>query len=77
VLDSRGLLYLRLGQFDKAITDYDAALQRRPNSAASRFGRGIAKLRSGNNKGGDFDVDMAKRSDPAIALRFAAYGLAP
>src|SRR5262249_26284536 len=32
-LDSRGLTYLRLGQPDKAIADYDAALKIRPNLA--------------------------------------------
>ncbi len=39
-LDNRGFTYLKLGQFDNAIADYDAALNVNPQLASSRYGRG-------------------------------------
>ncbi len=40
----RGLVYLRLARYDKAIADYDAALNLRPKSAWSVYGRGLARF---------------------------------
>jgi lipoprotein NlpI len=39
----RGLVYLKLGQFDKALSDYDAALTltKNPNNADWLYGRGL------------------------------------
>src|SRR5580704_12694215 len=48
-LDSRGFAYLRLGEFDKAITDYDAVLKSNPRQAGSLYGRGLAKQKKGDN----------------------------
>lgn len=45
ILDSRGFVYLRLGQFDDAIADYNAALKINPKIASSLYGRGVAKLK--------------------------------
>ena len=45
--DSRGFTYLKLGEYDKAIADYDAALKRNHNSAGSFYGRGLAKQKKG------------------------------
>jgi len=42
ILGYRGLVYLKLGQFDKAVADYDAALAltKNPNNAEWLYGRG-------------------------------------
>jgi tetratricopeptide (TPR) repeat protein len=44
-LDSRGLTYLKMGQWDSAIDDYSSALRFDPKLASSLYGRGLAKLK--------------------------------
>jgi hypothetical protein len=58
-----------------AIADYDAALRIDPKHAASLFGRGIAKLRSGNVDAGNTDINAAKAIQSTIATEFAGYGI--
>jgi len=76
-LDSRGLLYLRQGNYDKAIADYDAALHLRPQTAWSLYGRGLAKLHQGMKKEGQADIDAAIALAPGIAAQAAKYGIGP
>ena len=76
-LDSRGLVFLRLGQFDKSIADYNAALALQPKSAWSHYGRGLAKLKSGDAEGGKADLAAASANDSDIASEAAKYGLKP
>ena len=75
-LDSRGFTYLKLGRFEQAIADYDAALARNPRDPGSLYGRGLARLRGQNDpEGGRADVAAAKALDPGVAAEFARYGL--
>jgi tetratricopeptide (TPR) repeat protein len=46
--DTLAFVYLKLGQFDLAITTYSAALKLDPKSPYSLYGRGVAKLKSGD-----------------------------
>ena len=46
-LDSRGLIYLKMGQFDSAIQDYNSALRIEPKMASALYGRGLARLKKG------------------------------
>ena len=55
-LDSRGLAYLKKGQWDAAIADYNAALRLNPKLASSLYGRGLAKLKNGDTNGGNADM---------------------
>jgi tetratricopeptide (TPR) repeat protein len=71
---NRGTAYLKLGQFDPAIADYDAALQLSAKKASSLYGRGIAKLRTGNTSGNN-DIAAAKAIDPAVADEFNRFGV--
>ena len=75
VLDTRGFVYLKLGQTDNAIKDYDAALKGDPKLAGSLYGRGIAKIRKGDRAGGGADITAAKEIKKDIAEEFARYGL--
>jgi hypothetical protein len=43
-LDSRGFVKLKIGQPQRAIADYDAALQLSARKASSLYGRGIAEV---------------------------------
>jgi tetratricopeptide (TPR) repeat protein len=74
-LDSRGLVYARLGRFDDAIRDYDAALALDPKLAASLYGRGFARLKKGDTAKGNADIAAAKAITPDIAETLRAYGL--
>ena len=66
ILDSRGFVYLRLGQFDDAIADYNAALKINPKIASSLYGRGVAKLKKGDSSGGTVDMATANLVDPTL-----------
>ncbi len=67
VLDSRGLVFLRLNQPDKAVADYDAALKLAPQTAWSLYGRGLAKQLQGHKAEGDADIAAAIAIAPRIA----------
>jgi tetratricopeptide (TPR) repeat protein/predicted aspartyl protease len=77
ILDSRGLVRLRLGDYDKSIVDYDASLKLIPTDAWSYYGRGIDKLRKKNIREGEADVAEATKLKPTIAEEFARHGLSP
>jgi tetratricopeptide (TPR) repeat protein len=76
-LDSRGLVYLRQGNYDKAIADYDAALHQQPKVAWSLYGRGLAKIRKGKVSEGQSDIAAATALEPKIGEMAARYGLSP
>jgi tetratricopeptide (TPR) repeat protein len=75
--DSRGLVYLRQGNYAKAIADYDQSLKLRPNGAWSLYGRGLAKLRSGHAAEGQADLSAATAANPNISTEAGAHGLGP
>ena len=77
VLQSRGLVKLRLGRLDQAISDYDDALRLRPDTAWAIYGRALAELGKGMKAEGDSDVASAVRLDPNVAAEFAAFGVKP
>ena len=73
-LDSRGYAYFKLGQFDAAIADFDAAIARAPKLASSLYGRGLARMRKGDTAG-DADIAAAKALQANIAEEQARYGI--
>jgi tetratricopeptide (TPR) repeat protein len=76
-LDSRALVYLRLGNYDKAIADYDAAIAAQPKSAWSHYGRGIARTRKGLTADGQADMAEATALSPKIAEFAGRHGINP
>jgi tetratricopeptide (TPR) repeat protein len=74
-LNSRGLVYLRLKQFDRSIADYTVSLAAGPLQASARFGRGLAWLYSGKTDKGKADIAEARRRDPEIDSLFALLGV--
>jgi tetratricopeptide (TPR) repeat protein len=75
IYDSRGLAYLKMGQFDAAIDDYNSALHLEPKLASSLYGRGLAKLKKGDSSNGNADIAAAKSVDPKISDDFVRYGV--
>jgi tetratricopeptide (TPR) repeat protein len=75
VRDTRGFIYLKLGDPALALNEYNAALQRDPNRATALFGRGLARIRSGDARGGEGDQAAARTINPEIDQQFAVYGL--
>ena len=76
ILGYRGFINLKLRQFDKALADYDVAfaLTTAPDNAEWLYGRGVAKVRTGDARGGDTDIDRAKSIKADIAEDYAKYG---
>jgi tetratricopeptide (TPR) repeat protein len=74
-LDSRGLVYLKLGDFEHAQADYDAALKICPRLASSAYGRGVARIKRGDFVSGSEDIVAAKTADANLAARYASYGI--
>jgi tetratricopeptide (TPR) repeat protein len=71
--DSRGLAYLKLGEFDRTIADFNTALRLRPNKQSSLYGRGVAELKTGQTSAGNADIAEAKRIDPRIVQQYQQY----
>jgi tetratricopeptide (TPR) repeat protein len=76
-LDSKAFVLLRLGRYSASIVTYDAALTLSPNLVPSLYGRGLAKLHSGDTTGSSRDIAAALAKDKGIAEQFADYGLRP
>jgi tetratricopeptide (TPR) repeat protein len=77
VMDSRGMVRLRMGDYVRAIADYDEALKAAPDVAWSYYGRGIAKLRLGKAAEGEADIAKAKTLDADLADEAKKRGIAP
>ena len=75
ILNSRGLVQLKRGAYQQAIADYSAAIAQNASDADSLYGRGVARLRTGNTAGGNEDIVAAKAIAPSIAEEFKEYGV--
>ena len=74
-LDSRGFTYLKMKNYDAAITDYKAALVLDPNLATSLYGRGLAERQKGRAAAASRDIAAAKSLLPQITDYFAKWGI--
>ena len=75
MLDSRGLVHLKMGKLDNAIADYTSALEVQQKNASSLYGRGIANAKKGDEKAARADIEAAKAIDPDIEEDFKRYGV--
>jgi Flp pilus assembly protein TadD len=66
---------LKAGNFVRAIEDYNAALKISPRKAGALYGRGLAKLKTGDVAGGKADIAAAKLIKPRITEEFLGYGV--
>ena len=76
ILDSRGLVYFKLGRLEDALADFEAALDQAPGLPASLYMRGVIRRRMGAT-GGDADLAAARMMAPRIDEDYARYGIKP
>jgi transglutaminase-like putative cysteine protease len=74
-LDSRALIYFRLGQNDKALKDLNAALKIEPKQVESLYVRSLVKRQKGDLAGAYVDLSAAKALDPHIDETYARFGV--
>ena len=60
---------------DLAATRREVRCKIDPGTAESLYGRGTAKLKKGDNRGGNADIAAAKAIKPDIAEDFGRYGV--
>jgi tetratricopeptide (TPR) repeat protein len=71
-LNYRGLAYEALGQYDRAVQDFSAALLADPSFGPARANRGAAHAKLGQYQAALADDDAALRLDGAVASRWSA-----
>ncbi len=77
VANSRGLVWLRMGSYEKSIADYDSAIKINPKDASSWYARGIDELRLQKPGESQADIAQAEALSPTVAERFSRHGIAP
>jgi tetratricopeptide (TPR) repeat protein len=77
ILDSRGLVLLRMGDYGKSVADYDASLKLEPRNPWSLYGRGIDEIREHRDTEGHADLARAEAIWPQVAAEFAKLGITP
>lgn len=76
-LDSRGMVYFRMGRMDDATADFNAALDKDPEQSSSLFMRGVIRKRAGDNAGSAADLAAARMIQPRVDEDYARYGIRP
>jgi tetratricopeptide (TPR) repeat protein len=71
---SRGFIFLKMTQFDAAVSDYDAALKVEPKLPFALYGRGLARIRN-EDASGESDIAAAKAIQADIGEEYARYGV--
>jgi tetratricopeptide (TPR) repeat protein len=74
--ESRGFIFMKMTNFDAAVSDFEAALRRNPSLPGALYGRGMAKLWNSDNSG-EADILAAKALQSDIAEEYARYGMRP
>jgi tetratricopeptide (TPR) repeat protein len=74
-LDSRALVWLRMGRYPEALADLDAVLRAAPGKAESRFLRSIVRSHLAQPGPAAEDLTIARRLDPGIDRTYARYGI--
>jgi tetratricopeptide (TPR) repeat protein len=76
-LDSRAMVYFRLGRMDDALADLNAALDIVPDMPAAVYLRGIVLSHRGDASGAKRDLDVARILSPRIAEDYDRWGVKP
>jgi tetratricopeptide (TPR) repeat protein len=74
-LELRAALYFRARQYDRALADFAQALVVNPSSPTALYGRGLVKQMTGDQRGGEEDVETAKAMRSRVAEQMAERGV--
>jgi tetratricopeptide (TPR) repeat protein/predicted aspartyl protease len=74
---NRGTVYLREGNYGKAIADFNDALKLQPKAAAALYCRGVVESRKNLAKESAADIAAAQLIAPQLPQRYQGYGIAP
>lgn len=77
ILDSRAMVWYRMGRFEDALRDYDAALLQNPSLGPSRFMRALVLKKLGRNDEAAKDLVIARRLAPWVDKDYARFGIKP
>lgn len=75
VRSTRGFIFLKLGDPQLALHEYNAILALDPNRAIALYGRGLARAAIGKVREGESDKAAARALLPEVAEAFAPFGL--
>ncbi|TCM22428.1 tetratricopeptide repeat protein [Novosphingobium sp. PhB165] len=76
-LDSRAVIWFRLGRYDDALHDLDAVILEAPTQAESRYMRGIVLARLGRAAESRDEIAVARRLDPGVDTLYTKLGIKP
>jgi predicted aspartyl protease len=76
-LDSRGLVFLRMGRYDDAIGQYNQVIFQAPRAAWALYGRGVAKAKKGLAAEAKADLNAAAAADKEIVDEAKSFGISP
>ena len=74
-LDSRGMVYYRMGRMDEALADFEAALEAAPGQPGSLFMRGVIRAAQGQKDKARTDIAGARRLSPGIDRQYGEWGI--
>ena len=74
-LDSRGVVYFRMGRMEEALADFDAVLAQHWNMPETLYMRSLTHRRMGHAKDADRDLADAVLMDPSLPETYAAWGI--
>lgn len=77
ILDSRALVWMRMGRDEDALRDLDAALLQVPAMGSSRFLRAIVYKKVGRAADAAADLAIARQMSPSTERDYARFGLKP
>lgn len=75
VLDSRGLVQFKRGDYAASLADYEAAVQIEPERGHFLYGRGLARIALGMTAEGNADLARAEELEPGITRDYAGYNI--
>lgn len=73
--ETRGFVFLKLGERDIALREYDTALRTDPDRPLALYGRGLVRVAKGDVKNGEKDKAAARALMPGVDRQFASYGV--
>ena len=77
MLDNRALVYLRMGDYDKAIKDFNSSIKIQPKGALAWYGLGLAQKAKGLQADGQKSIQTALEINPRVDTSYKRVGLNP